>query len=797
MKKILLVMGLGLMLTALSSCSDDNTSPANTPEPVVTQTSDFNYFVRIASRVSSRVEVIDSITGNVSDIVCSESWLTAKQNGLDGEQHPVMQLSISEESNVDRTATVSFTSSDNKQVCITVEKQRVLGSNDGEILLPEVTSANKLFYENWYAGDDGKVYISESNTTGTWMKRALPWANNALGSVPPYVAEEMKNTQADWRLVYSTLGLASTSGANFFTLYNDKQGKLRFFYYIPNGVIGTASTAYFILELYNPSGKMSLAFNSNEAMQMPISVQNSGKVTIANNYDPTPAGTQTLHLMPIGTGPTRSVTTGWACFDVAADNGYKDQAKEALEDPNTRITLRLATTLAGNIDLIADLKNTGTLDMSGVSLVKKGNSLTAAATFFNGLGTSLFQIGGGVTNIGDNKRGATQIIGGVSTLLGTCLNTAAATKDSKQSFTGTAQIDFDTKGTIEGSVTFEIINSVPAITFNPDYFKYKWETLLSAHPEKWVDGSTTRGQRAGDSSLPTYGLMNLTENPVVYISADHLLYSPAEYPASYELSYDKQLIECITKDDEQLRYISFLDPSTLEVFFNKEMMGFDFDRAEISTCLVANAGPYDLYTGPNAYFSYYQLQNDQILLSTQEDGFINLFSEQDTKSAKLVACQNSDIPTITKDPDLDAKYEVSELLCDDKSVDTQEEGFNYRYYGLTGSMFNGARKIVVDPVIYVPTNKDHTYIYNKSHLGSLYVVVFARLFKDDKILLISKHFLPEVRTFKSSEIATIKNRISQSRLTQAKTSQGTIAAEYVDTEWLKSRALKMLELAGK
>ena len=795
MKKILLVMGLGLMLTALCSCSDDNTSPANTPEPVVTQTADYNYFVRIASGVSSRMMVIDSITGNVSDVVCSESWLTAKQDGQDGEQHPVMRLTIPEESNVDRTATVSFTSTDNKQVSITVAKQRVLGSNDGEILLPEVTPRNKAFYQDWYKGAGGLVYITETNDSQTWRSRALPWANNALGAVPAYVAEEMERTKADWRLVYSTLGLESTSGANFFTLYNDKQGKLRFFYYIPTGEISMASTAYFILELHNPSGRMSLAFNGNESKQMPIAVQNSGKVTVTNNYDPT-GGTQTLYLMPIGTGPTRSVTTGWACFDIAADGGYMDRAKEALEDPNTRITLRLATTLAGNIDLIADLKNTGTLDMSGVSLVKKGSSLAAAATFFNGFGTSMFQIGGGITNIAEDKKGAAQIIGGVSTLVGTCLNTAAATKDSKQSFTGTAQIDFDTKGTIEGTVKFDIINSVPAITFRPDNFKYKWETLLSAHPEKWADGSSTRGQRAGDSSLPTYGLMNLTGNPVVYISADHLLYSPAEYPASYELSYDKQLIECVTKDDEQLRYISFLDPSTLEVYLNKEMMGFDFDRAEISTCLVANAGPYDVYTGPDAYYGYYQLQNDQILLSTQEDGFINLFSEQDTKSAKLVACRNSDIPTITKDPDLDASYEVSELSCDDNSVDTQEEGFNYRYYGLTGSMFNGARKIVVDPVIYVPTNKDHTYIYNKSCLGPLYVVVFVRLIKGNTMQIISKHFVPEVRTFKGSEIATIKNRINRSSLTQAKTSQGTVAAEYVDTEWLKSRALKMLELAG-
>ncbi len=796
MKKLLLAMGVALMLTTFS-CTDDNSNSSGTTEPESTGLADYHYFVRINSGISKRVIIVDSITGNVTNIVSNASWLTAIQDGQDGEQHPVLQLNIDGDNNKDRTAYVTLTSQDNKQVSIAVMQMGVNGSNSGEALLPEVTASNRAFYEDWFAGDGGMVKITETNEKQTWMQRALPWANNALGSVPPYVIEEMKNTKADWRLVYSTLGLESTSGANFFTLYNDKLGKLRFFYYIPSRAISSASTAYFILELYNPSGKMSLAFNGNETKQMPIAVQNSGNVTVANNYDAT--GTQTLHLMPIGTGPTRSVTTGWACFDVAVDNGYMNRAKEALEDASTMITLRLATTLAGNIDLMADLKNTGSLDMSGVSLVKKGSSLAAAATFFNGFGTSMFQIGGGITNIAEDKKGAAQIIGGVSTLVGTCLNTAAAAKDSKQGFTGSAQINYDTKGTIAGTVEFNIINSVPAITFSPENFKYKWETLLTVNPEKWVDGDTTRGAdtRADDNSLPTYGLMNLTDNPVVYFSADHLLYSPAEYPASYELSYDEQLIECITKDDEQLRYISFLDPSTLEVYLNKEMMGFDFDRAEIFTSLVANAGPYDLYTGPDAYFSYYQLQNDQILLSTQDDSFINLFSEHDTKSVKLVACKNSDIPTITKDPELDASYEVSELLCDDNGVDTQEEGFNYRYYGLTGSMFNGARKIVVDPVIYVPTNKDHTYIYNKSCLGPIYVVVFVRLIKGNTMQVISKHFLPEIRTFKSSDIATIRNRINQSNLTQAKTSQGAIAAEYVDTEWLKSRALKMLELAGK
>lgn len=790
------------MSIAISSCSDVNTPTSETGGPGSVKGSDYSYNVRIAVDVNSRVVVIDSVIGNVSNIVSSEAWLTAKQDGTDGEQHPVLLLSTSEESNIDRTATVSFTSSDNKQVAITVLKQGDTGGNSGETALPEVTSLNKAFYQDWYEGASGKVYITESSDRQTWMKRALPWADNALGSVPPYVSEEMKKTKADWRLVYSTLGLESTSGANFFTLYNNKQSKLRFFYYIPAGYINNASTAWFVLEQYNPSKKFSIAFNGNESKVMPLAVQNAGKLTVGNNYDP--QGTQTMNIIPIGTGQTRAITSGWVCFDVSVDGAYINTAKEALEDASTRLTLRLATTLAGSIETKANLHNDGDLKMDAVKLVKKGSSLAAAATFFNGFGTSLFQVGAGIASIanptlgaGGTGAGIVQIVGGVSTFVGTCLNTAAADQDSKQSFEGSVKVDFNTNGSINGSLTYNTINALPAITFKPEHFKYKWETLLSGSPAKWANSSTRAAEDPAGNTLPTYGLMTMVNNPVVYVSADHVLYNPASYPASYQMSYDKQLIECVTNDDEQLRFISFLDPSTVEVYINKEMMGFDFDEAEIYTSLVTNAGPYDVYQGPDPYFGYYQLKNEQVQLTTQDDSFINLFSEQDTKSVKRVACKNEEIPTISKGADLDAAYKVSELPVNDNSVDTQETGFNYRCYGLTGSVANGARNIVADPIVYVPTNKTHNFIYNKSYLGPLYVAVVVRLIKGNTMQIVSKHFLPEVRTFKSSEIATIRDRINQGIPTQVKTNLGKMTAKYEDTGWLKSRALKMLELAGK
>ena len=397
MKKIFILMGVALMVTAFSSCSDENTSGGSP-----TAGSNYNYSVSMSKNDHSWVVIVDSITGNVSDITCSESWLTAIQDGMDGGEHPVMQLSVSDNSNQDRTAYVTFKSSDNQQVCITVVHKGDTGGNDDDDELPQVSPLNKAFYENWYNGDNKEVYITVSQNKQTWNKYRLPWFDNALGSVPAYVSEEMKESKADWRLVYSTLGLSSTPGANFFILHNSKQGKFRFFYFIPENAVNDASTACFILDMSNKSGKFSMALNSNESIEMPDKLQNSGIVTLQNNYNS--AGMQTFQMVPIGTGGQRAITSGWACFDLLADHGYTKAFNEALEDPNTSLQLRLVTTLQGNIDLLASLNTTGDIDMSGVSLVKKGSALAAAGTFFTGFGTSLFQIGGGLTNVVDGKK---------------------------------------------------------------------------------------------------------------------------------------------------------------------------------------------------------------------------------------------------------------------------------------------------------------------------------------------------------------------------------------------------------
>ena len=786
MKNVFKCLGFVLLLLSFSSCTDDDIS--NGGQGGLPEKGFFDYAVRIPHSSSSYVIVIDSITGDVKDIASNADWISAEQDGQDGEKHPVLQLKLTGTDKNERTANVTLKSLSNQNVTITVKQRGASLTGDGEIV-PEVTTLNRPFYENWFKGDNGKVYITESSDRDTWMYRNLPWGENSLGSVPADVAEEIRNHKDDWKLVYSTLGLESTSGANFFTLFNSKLSKLRFFYYIPTNSIISGSSAVFAVDVYNPQRKMSHALNSNAMLEVPDDLQNSGKLNSET--------TKTYYVMPIGTGSDRTITSGWACFDLDADHGYTDATKEAFEDPATKLTIRLVTTLEGNLDLAVSLNTTGGIDMSGVTLVKEGSGLAASAAFFSGFGNAAYQIGSGVASCaeggGKAYGGVVQIVGGGFSLVGTILNTIQSASDTSQNYEGSAQVDFDTKGSIAGTISFNTINGLPGITFSPVAFKYNWNTLLSDNPTKWTT----------DNSLPTFGLMNTLSSPVVYVSADHLLYTPAEMTPLYQMESGNELISCESGDDEEFRYISFLDPSSVEVFFNKEMMGYDFEHAEISVSLTANAGPHDLYIAPTPYFGYYQLQNDQIQLTTHDTADDNVFGPDDTKSMKFVACPNSEIPTVGKTEDADfaatynVDYKMSELPCIDKFEEVSASGFTYRYYGLTGELFNGNKKVIVDPIIYVPTNKDHL-IYNKSHLGPIYVTVFARLTKSDNSMqIISKHYLPNICAFKSSEINDIKSRISSFNPTTVKTCKGTATATYIDTSWLKARAFKMLELAGK
>ena len=91
-------------------------------------------------------------------------------------------------------------SASNQQVSISVKQNGLSLSGDGE-LIPEVTIQNKDFYDNWYEGSNGKVYITETNNRETWVGRSLPWRENSLGSVPADVAEEIRNHKDDWKLV--------------------------------------------------------------------------------------------------------------------------------------------------------------------------------------------------------------------------------------------------------------------------------------------------------------------------------------------------------------------------------------------------------------------------------------------------------------------------------------------------------------------------------------------------------------------------------------------------------------------
>ena len=81
-------------------------------------------------------------------------------------------------------------------------------------------------------------------------------------------------------------------------------------------------------------------------------------------------------------------------------------------------------------------------------------------------------------------------------------------------------------------------------------------------------------------------------------------------------------------------------------------------------------------------------------------------------------------------------------------------------------------------------------------------VYFARESEESLILAMAckitrRNFLPEIRTYKSSEVSKLRNSINQCNPTTVQTNTFNMPATFLDIDWQKKRALKMLDLSSK
>ena len=133
MRRFFISIGFVLLLLSFSSCTDDNLS--NGGQGGQPEKENFDFTVRIPHGTSSYVLVIGSMTGDVQSITSDADWISAVQDGQDGEQHPVLQLTLTGTDKNERTANVTLKSLSNQQVTITVKQRGVSLMGDGEIII--------------------------------------------------------------------------------------------------------------------------------------------------------------------------------------------------------------------------------------------------------------------------------------------------------------------------------------------------------------------------------------------------------------------------------------------------------------------------------------------------------------------------------------------------------------------------------------------------------------------------------------------------------------------------------------
>jgi len=754
------------------ACSDDKAA-------IDISRPNYSYTVTLPSTDTERQLVIDSITGSFSVISSDVSWISAELTGYDSENHPIVKLVLDEGNDEDRLGHIYLQSEASQVVQLAV--YQIGRNNSAEDRRPWGVSENRLFYKNWFEGNEGTVYVSNNQDKTTWGNIGLPWIEGVQGSIPADIIYDMRTTKDQWRLAYSTLGLEETPGNNLFILHNKVRSILRVFYWIPPGKSNEATSAIFRLNYYSPKKLTSYLLSSN--LRHSIDSNSKDAASDANNYYFTPMGTEAIPM-----------STGWCCFDILISNAYKDAKIEALEDSLTRLSLTLLTHDVSVINLDIDLDKTGTIDMSNVKKKIKQGSGDGGTIALTSITNLFYNTGVVLTTTEDLKAGIFRMVGVGFNLLSDIFKGISGTKDKWAKFEGQAKLNSIIQGTAQGSKTYATRNQIGTISFYAEGLKYDWSTILDKNPKKWND---IKSSRAGEQEeTPSFGVITFSQAPVVYVSADRLFCFQNDN-LLYKMSSDGKYISLINNTDEGLRYASFLDPSSIEVFINKDRMGFDFDKVEltVNTFVLMGNGAY--YQGEDSYYTKYGLSNSNLRITSSTNTMRSVFKDTE-KSMQLVVCSNEELQGIKEEEATETypkpfKYAITSLPCyDDPDADME---FSYRFYSLTNYLGNST--MLVDPVVYVPTNSpesgERRYFYNNGKLGPLMVSVTAYFYKGDDRQFASATFLPEIRTFKADEIASIRSKIASKVPATIEIPSGSFPATFTDIEDQQKKALYILD----
>ena len=749
----------------LAGCANEDNISSYVPR-------NFHYSLNVMNDDYSEQMVIDSVNVDVSSISNLPDWLTIKQVGTDDEGHPIVEIGVKASNRGEaRDAQVVLKTKNGDMVNMSFV-QSMLFSTLG------FQGSNQTFNPaTWYKMDTIQVYDKK---TDHLVGVNLPWAPMSETALPEEYINVNKMPEK-WALCFNTCNNVGVRNTNMFGLFNLETHLMRIYVYFDEAP-SNATTSYFVVKV--GSNQSAVLLGENLSWSIPIEVAKGNwklpQDAIINN---SPLTLSDLVVPPVCGNANGTINPGWVAFDIPFSSAFN--SLEGITDILSNLETKL------NISLIACeySETTGTQDFRNllmksdtIEVISPGSPAKCAKGVISAIGNA----GMGVTSVLSNVVcsgkinpgvGITNAIaGGIGVVcnLATDIWSAVDAHSDQVEYTMNMSFHFAGETTINTkTIKYVATNFAPLTVKVGQMFKDYLDYIAV--------------QKASTDTIKTVnlGVWNLVQTPTIYVSKDVLFYNESPYGADY--SSDGTTVTTLGKD-ENLRYASFLDPTSLRVFINNDLSFFPHNKVDsvevVGYDYVSVSIPY---VHPDIYYNYFAIKNDLITLTTEDDSWSSIFMG-DAKSMRLVECSDKNL---LLDPD---KGVLSEKKVAYKFGDLDSLYYNFTYKG-TSSGFPKELSdydVIYSPIVGVPRNVNGLYPV-RAYLGHMGVVVYVRIKIGDKSYSYARRFLPAVKTFGRSEISEIRDRLINF---EHKTAEG-LKAQYVLYEQEKNKALRILDLIEK
>lgn len=762
-RSILLLLGVVLCTSMFFvACSDDDDDVPNY------RAGNYHYDLIVINDEYSMEMDIDSVRSEVIDIENLPDWISMKQLKFDKDGHPVMKIDILPDSRgKSREADVTLRTKvgDNVKLSFTQSyRYSTLGFHSDQ---------SGFTVANWYDVDEIKIYDKRLNTLRSVN---LPWASKAETAMPEEYRKVNKNHDF-WDLCFNTCSNSNLPNTQMFGLFNLNNHTLRIYAYFDE-TPSTSTTNYFVVSVGSNSAILA-GDNLNWAIPMDVA-QKRWNIPTDSLMKDFPLNMSSIVVPPVCGNIRGSLSPGWIAFDIPLTSAF-NTVQDIITKVNTDITISMLSCR------ITD--TTGTQDFSEISMkddniqIKSPGSATkrsslqcaAAGNFFTGLGSLVANtaMAGAVTG---GAGAATAIFGGIGLIcnLASDIKEADAAGEDQIAYTMSMDFQFSGKTKIQTqSIEYTGNNFTPITMSIRDLFEYL----------AYMKAPMRRGPQKENTEIEkfNFGVWNLVKTPTIYVSKDVLFYNESTYGTEYNCAGD---IISSLGSDEGLRYASFLDPSSIQVYINDDTKMFPHDKVTNVQITAYDFMFVDTtYTEPDIFYNYYSLTKEKLCLATEGNSWGDVFTS-DSKSMRLVECNDQNLLLDPQKGKL--TYKTMKYLADD----LEDYNYTFKYGGVYSDFIEelASYNVIYSPIVYVPRNEDGYYPV-KTQFANLGVAVVLTFDIDGRHYCFARRFLPEIKTFGTADIQSIKQRINNF---SQKTSDG-LSATYPLFDQEKTKALNILK----